>query len=63
MLTCPRCPPCSQPSTVLGNEQHKTLRAAYMFYTCANTVPLQQLMQDALVRGGFVDALDSVGTL
>jgi hypothetical protein len=37
------------PSSVLGHPEHKELRAAYMFYTVARTVPLAQLMQDAMV--------------
>lgn len=37
------------PSSVLGHPEHTELRAAYMFYTVANTTPLQQLMQDAMI--------------
>jgi len=36
------------PSSVLGHPEHRELRAAYMFYTVAGTVPLAQLMQDAM---------------
>jgi len=53
----------SLPSTVLGNEAHDTLNAAFMFYSCANHTPLQDLMQDALIaarKNGFdvFNALD-----
>mmetsp|Transcript_9450 Transcript_9450/g.13083 ORF Transcript_9450/g.13083 Transcript_9450/m.13083 type:complete len:398 (-) Transcript_9450:108-1301(-) len=37
------------PSTVIGNDKHNTLYAAYSFYNVATTVPLQQLMRDALI--------------
>mmetsp|Transcript_25415 Transcript_25415/g.60438 ORF Transcript_25415/g.60438 Transcript_25415/m.60438 type:complete len:403 (-) Transcript_25415:339-1547(-) len=37
------------PSSVLGNPQHDMLWAAYMYYTVANTVPIGQLMNDALI--------------
>ncbi|KAF4741453.1 glycylpeptide N-tetradecanoyltransferase, partial [Perkinsus olseni] len=39
----------SLPSSVLGNDKHKTLYAAYSYYNVANTVSLKQLMSDALV--------------
>ena len=38
----------SLPSSVLGNEKHKTLCAAYQFWTCARTVSLVDLSQDVL---------------
>lgn len=37
------------PSTIIGNEQYKELRAAYMYYTVPNTVDIETLMQDALI--------------
>lgn len=37
------------PSSVLGHEEHKELRAAYMFYTVPGATPLPQLMTDALI--------------
>ena len=36
----------SLPSSVLGNEKHKTLYAAYQFWTCAKTVSLPELTND-----------------
>jgi len=36
----------SLPSSVLGNEKHKTLYAAYQFWTCAKTVSLADLTND-----------------
>jgi glycylpeptide N-tetradecanoyltransferase len=39
----------SLPSSVLGNEKHKTLFAAYQFWTAANTVSLQDLTNDVFV--------------
>lgn len=37
------------PSSVLHNPQHDLLKAAYMYYTVANTVPISQLVNDALI--------------
>jgi len=37
------------PSTIIGNPNYKTLKAAYSYYNIATTVPLQQLVNDALV--------------
>ena len=37
------------PSTILGHPEHSELRAAYMYYTVPNTVPLKQLLQDAMI--------------
>ncbi|KAG5189962.1 acyl-CoA N-acyltransferase [Tribonema minus] len=37
------------PSTVIGNEKHRTLFAAYSFYNVATSMPLTALMRDALV--------------
>jgi len=39
----------SLPSTIIGNDEYKTLRAAYSFYNVATVTPLKQLMQDALI--------------
>lgn len=36
------------PSSVLKNEKYKELRAAYSYYNVATSMPLKQLMQDAL---------------
>lgn len=37
------------PSTVMNHPTHKVIRAAYAFYNVANTVPIVQLMNDALI--------------
>eukprot|EP01064_Diplonema_japonicum_P039003 TRINITY_DN9665_c0_g1_i1.p1 TRINITY_DN9665_c0_g1~~TRINITY_DN9665_c0_g1_i1.p1 ORF type:complete len:484 (+),score=158.08 TRINITY_DN9665_c0_g1_i1:63-1454(+) len=39
----------SLPSTVIGATKHKTLNAAYCYYNIANTVPLKDLLYDAMV--------------
>ena len=39
----------SLPSTIIGNEHHKELRAAFSYYNIANSVPLKSLMEDALI--------------
>mmetsp|Transcript_15882 Transcript_15882/g.40499 ORF Transcript_15882/g.40499 Transcript_15882/m.40499 type:complete len:417 (-) Transcript_15882:103-1353(-) len=39
----------SLPSTIIGNEHHKELRAAFSYYNIARTVPLKNLMEDALI--------------
>ncbi|GAM20892.1 hypothetical protein SAMD00019534_040670 [Acytostelium subglobosum LB1] len=36
------------PSSVIGNAKHKTLKAAFSFYNVATSVPLIDLMADAL---------------
>jgi len=36
------------PSTIIGNQTHKTLKAAYSYYNVATTVPLVNLVRDAL---------------
>merc|ERR1711988_1868958 len=46
---CDVCSFYSLPSTILGNEKHSLLRAAYSYWNVATTVPLQDLMADALV--------------
>ncbi|GBG75737.1 hypothetical protein CBR_g20984 [Chara braunii] len=37
------------PSTVIGNENYKVLKAAYSYYNVAKKTPLLQLMNDALI--------------
>ena len=37
------------PSTVIGNQQYDTLKAAFMYYTVPGEVPLDKLMTDALI--------------
>lgn len=37
------------PSTVVNHPTHKNIKAAYAFYNVATSVPLQELMQDALI--------------
>ena len=37
------------PSTIIGNEQHSHLRAAYSYYNIATSVDLCDLMRDALI--------------
>ena len=37
------------PSSILGNDKHKTLSAAYAYYYFSNATPLCQLMNDALI--------------
>jgi len=51
------------PSTVVDHPKYKDLKAAYSFYNVATTVPLKELMNDALIiakRDGFdvFNALD-----
>jgi len=44
------------PSTIIGNQTYKTLKAAYSYYNIATTVPLVNLVRDALVfakKDGF----------
>jgi len=37
------------PSSVLGNDKHTLLKAAYSYWNVATTVPLRELMYDALI--------------
>lgn len=37
------------PSSILGNDKYRTLRAAYCYYVYANKTPLLKLMSDALI--------------
>jgi glycylpeptide N-tetradecanoyltransferase len=39
----------SLPSSVLQNPKHAKMRAAYSFYNVATTVPLENLMHNALI--------------
>lgn len=53
----------SLPSTIIGNDKHKELRAAFSYYNIANSVDVLDLVQDALIcarNAGFdvFNALD-----
>lgn len=37
------------PSSILKHETHKTLRVAYCYYNVANTVPMEELIRNALI--------------
>ncbi|XP_004364075.1 peptide N-myristoyltransferase 1 [Capsaspora owczarzaki ATCC 30864] len=37
------------PSTIVNNPNYSNLKAAYSYYTVANTVPFEQLLSDALI--------------
>lgn len=37
------------PSTILGNQNYSTLKAAYSYYNVSTKTPLLQLMNDALI--------------
>ncbi|CAL0320282.1 unnamed protein product [Lupinus luteus] len=37
------------PSSILGNQTHSTLKAAYSYYNVSTKTPLPQLMNDALI--------------
>jgi glycylpeptide N-tetradecanoyltransferase len=39
----------SLPSSILNNEKYNILKAAYSYWTVATTVPLHELMYDALI--------------
>jgi len=39
----------SLPSTILGNDKYNLLKAAYSYWNVATTVPLHELMLDALI--------------
>eukprot|EP00976_Prorocentrum_cordatum_P081001 1184210-Prorocentrum_minimum.AAC.1 len=43
------------PSTIIGNDQYKQLKAAYCYYYVANTVNIRQLMYEALVMAKLDD--------
>jgi glycylpeptide N-tetradecanoyltransferase len=58
----------SLPSTIIGNEKHKELKAAFSYINIAKTVDLKSLMEDALVNArneGFdvFNALDIMHNL
>jgi len=42
-------------STIIGNVQYQTLRAAYSYYNVATVTPLNQLIQDALIIAKQLD--------
>jgi len=39
----------SLPSTILGNDKYNLLKAAYSYWNVARTVPMHELMHDALI--------------
>merc|ERR1711904_467895 len=39
----------SLPSSILGNDKHSLLKAAYSYWNVATTVPLSELMYEALI--------------
>eukprot|EP00240_Pyramimonas_obovata_P001354 CAMPEP_0118933616 /NCGR_PEP_ID=MMETSP1169-20130426/12087_1 /TAXON_ID=36882 /ORGANISM="Pyramimonas obovata, Strain CCMP722" /LENGTH=429 /DNA_ID=CAMNT_0006876399 /DNA_START=60 /DNA_END=1349 /DNA_ORIENTATION=- len=43
------------PSTIIGNDQYKQLKAAYCYYYVANTVNIKVLMNDALIMAKLDD--------
>jgi len=43
------------PSTIIGNKQYPTLRAAYSFYNVPGTVSLKALLEDALIVAKSLD--------
>ncbi|CAJ1340687.1 unnamed protein product [Effrenium voratum] len=43
------------PSSILGHEKHTQLKAAYSYWNVATTVPLQDLMYDALILAKNLD--------
>ncbi|CAM6085120.1 unnamed protein product [Calypogeia fissa] len=43
------------PSTIIGNENHSLLKAAYSYYNVATSTPLLNLMNDALVMAKTKD--------
>nr|CAJ20616.1 N-myristoyltransferase, putative [Toxoplasma gondii RH] len=43
------------PSSVIGNQKYKEIKAAYSFYNVATTVPLKQLIEDALCLAKQLD--------
>jgi len=45
----------SLPSSILGNDKHRTLRAAYSYYYFNNKTPLITLMTDALILAKRLD--------
>jgi len=45
----------SLPSTILGNDKYNLLKAAYSYWNVATTVPLHELMLDALIYAKQAD--------
>jgi len=45
----------SLPSTILGNDKYNLLKAAYSYWNVATTVPLHELMLDALIYAKLHD--------
>lgn len=45
----------SLPSSILGNDKYKTLRAAYAYWHVPNTVKIEELMQDSLIMAKKLD--------
>jgi len=45
----------SLPSSILNNEKYTLLKAAYSYWTVATTVPLHELMYDALIYARMHD--------
>ena len=43
------------PSTIIGNPEYNTLKAAYSYYNVATTVKLDELMYDALILAKQLD--------
>lgn len=43
------------PSSVINNDTYHNLKAAYAFYNVANSMPLLDLMNDALIMAKFHD--------
>jgi glycylpeptide N-tetradecanoyltransferase len=43
------------PSTVIGHQEHKLLKAAYLYFYFANKTPLPQLIDDLLVAAKQLD--------
>ena len=43
------------PSSILKHETHKTLRVAYCYYNVANTVPMEELIKNALILAKRLD--------
>ncbi|VDK58225.1 unnamed protein product [Gongylonema pulchrum] len=52
----------SLPSSVMHHPLYKSIQAAYSFYNVATSIPLKQLMNDALIiaRNCFIEAPKSI---
>lgn len=55
----------SLPSSILGNDKYDTLKAAYSYWNVATTVPLHDLMQDALIcaRNADFDVFNALNVM